>query len=187
MSSLLRNPEGKRQLHKWRGLSLTAQPVLEIGGEWRITHGFQPWQGMPLWNLFTFVGWSISISQRCLWWPIWEEDRYLLWLMCLDFGKNIKQSFMETYYSFSIQTSWPPRFELAFSASWIENPPGEGGRRKSNRTKAWWVFWGIYSNLNHTEHFLFLYCGSTHGCVECRISEEPRVWFNALLSPSWNS
>lgn len=32
MSSLVRNPEGKRQLRKWRRHSLTAQSVLELEG-----------------------------------------------------------------------------------------------------------------------------------------------------------
>lgn len=85
-----------------------------------------------------FCRWSISISQLHLW-KLWGEDQYLLWLMCLDFGNNIEQSFMETHCSFYIQTSWPPRFELTFCASLDRKPSRRGRRKVIAQRRVWWI------------------------------------------------
>ena len=91
-----------------KGSPINGGDILWLTGRfwsWRgvMDHPFIPLVSkLPLWNQFTFTGWSISISQLRLWWPLWGQDQCLLWLMCLNFGKITKQSFMETYCSFSV-------------------------------------------------------------------------------------
>ena len=93
MSSLLRNPDGKRQPHKWRRHSLTARSVLELEGNdgspihstsdkaaslkpvyfFRMIH-----QHFPVVSLMiTLRGRSVPFMTNMP--KFWQEHRSLLW------------------------------------------------------------------------------------------------------------
>lgn len=162
-----------------------------VGGEWWITNSFHWWQTLPLWSLFTFVGFSVSISQLHLWWSIWEEKSVPFMTNVPCFWQEQKTVFfgdlLQLHASGVVTKVWTCHLHF------LDIKPSRRGRQeKKSPQRVVWCFEEFVAILITPSMF----CSSTesplhgwaaHVAAQGKISEEPCALFNALLSPSWNS
>lgn len=191
MSSLVRNPEGKRQLHKWRRHSLTARFWSWTGvmDNWFIPLVTKPASLKP-------VYFSRMIHQRfpsCIRDGQFERKISAFYDKCVSVLTRAQNSLLWSLTIVSVFGYYDHQgLNLPFLSFGYKNPPGGGHRRNVITESVVWCVEAFVVILITSNPF----CSWTRcprlGCVarvvtQDGVLEEPRACFSALLLPSWSS